>query len=104
PERRTWMRRPRGGAVTVGGVGAGLFRGVAFFGYIEFMGARAGTCARGARIVGMPFSIVMTAAENDDETNEQSTDHCREALGGAGHRPRAHARGRQVRQARRVLR
>ena len=104
PERRTWMRRPRGGAVTVGWVLAGLFRGVAFFGYIEFMGARACTCARGARIVGMPISSSMTAPENDDETNEQSTDHCREAFGGAGHRPRAHARRGQVRQARRVLR
>jgi hypothetical protein len=57
PERRTWMRRPRGGAVTVGWVWAGLFRGVAFCGYIEFMGARACTCARGARIVGMPIAM-----------------------------------------------
>src|SRR3954447_26547514 len=97
PERRTWMRRPRGGAVTVGRVWAGLFRGVAFFGYIEFMGARACTCARGARIVGMPIGRPIRQPENDDETNEQSTDHCREALGGAGHRPRAHAGGRQVR-------
>ena len=53
PERRTWMR-PRGlGAAAVSDLVLGLFLPFVFFGYIEFMGARAWACAREARIVWM---------------------------------------------------
>ena len=44
------------------------------------------------------------ADARDGTVTAKDIGHCREAVRGAGHRPRADARGRQVRQARRVLR
>ena len=44
------------------------------------------------------------SAEHNERTNDQVTDHCREAFRRAGHRARAHAQRGQVRQARRVFR
>src|SRR5664279_5693270 len=49
PERRTWMRGPRCLGIVVSESLLGLFCTVDFFGYIEFMGARACVRAREAR-------------------------------------------------------
>jgi len=46
PERRTWMRRRGLEAAAVWEELLGLFLPFVFFGYIEFMGARAWACAR----------------------------------------------------------
>src|SRR5450755_1507236 len=101
PERRTWMRGPARFAALGSGVLEARASAIGFFGYIEFMGARA--CARAREkpaIVGMRSRL---AFEDRRKNHDKVTDHCREAFRGAGHRARAHPFGGQVRQARRIF-
>ena len=78
-----------------------------FIRYIEFMGARA--CVRAREMADcMDVSLGGAAAARTwagtIKEHEQVTDHCGEAQRRAGHRARADAQRRQVRQARRALR
>ena len=85
PERRTWMRRPAAGGRVMVGKRLAVF---GIFGYIELHGcARARACARAKRIVGRPCERSAVPREH----MSKDTDHCREAVRGAGHRPCADA-------------
>src|SRR5437868_14882401 len=100
PERGTWMRRPWGAAAAGRGVLAARACVIDFFGYIEFVGARAYVRAREARIVlrraGSPVP--------KRKFHEQDTGHRREAFRRERHRSRTDLIGRKIRETRRVLR
>ena len=87
-------RPPRAGRRRRCWLGRGLACAFDFFGYIEFMGARA--CVRAREKPGLYGCGTARLAQRPirPRHHDQVTDHCREALRRAGHRARADARAR----------